>query len=149
MNAATDLTPIVKELTVAVPVGRAWTVFTAGIDTWWPVATHSVEPADVKEIVFEARVGGRILERRHDGTECPWGEVDLCDPPHRIRFSWQPNAKRPAATEVEVTFTAVDGGTRVTLEHRGWERLGAGGPDRRDANGRGWAGLLPHYQAMF
>jgi hypothetical protein len=31
------------------------------------------------------------------------------------------------------------------VEHRGWERLGARGPDRRQANERGWGGLLPHY----
>jgi hypothetical protein len=33
----------------------------------------------------------------------------------------------------------------VTIVHRGWERLGAKGPERRARNERGWAGLIPHY----
>jgi hypothetical protein len=50
------------------------------------------------------------------------------------------------ATEVEIRFHArPEGGTTVSIEHRGWERLGARGPDRRQANERGWGGLLPHY----
>ena len=146
MNAASEPKPILKELTFAVPVERAWSVFTTEIDSWWPVATHSVEPDRVKEIVLEAHTGGRIFERWRDGTECPWGEVDLCEPPHRIRFSWQPNPQRPAATEVEVTFTATDGGTRVTLEHRGWERLGDEGPESRDDYAGGWDPVLDRYR---
>jgi hypothetical protein len=36
----------------------------------------------------------------------------------------------------------------VTIVHRGWERLGAAGPDRRERNRRGWEGLLPHYRRL-
>ncbi|HYP24162.1 MAG TPA: SRPBCC family protein [Actinomycetota bacterium] len=142
------MTPLVKELTVAAPVERAWEVFTDEITSWWPIPTHSVEPDRVSEIVFEARPGGRILERRHDGTECSWGEVDLCEPPHRVRFSWQPNHDRPAATEVEVTFTATPDGTRVRLEHRGWERLGAQeGAESRAEYDPGWDFVLARYES--
>jgi hypothetical protein len=35
----------------------------------------------------------------------------------------------------------------VSIEHRGWERLGAAGPSRRDRNRQGWAGVLDHYRA--
>jgi hypothetical protein len=35
----------------------------------------------------------------------------------------------------------------VTIVHRGWERLGAAGPERRERNARGWGGLLPHFEA--
>jgi hypothetical protein len=59
---------------------------------------------------------------------------------------WHLRADRADATEVEIVFTpeAADR-TRVDIEHRGWERLGSRGGERRDANMRGWAGLLPHY----
>lgn len=137
--------PLVKEVTVAAPVERAWQVFTREITAWWPVATHSVAPERVSEIVFEARPGGRILERWDDGTECVWGVVDLCDPPRRVRFSWHPNQDRPAATEVEVTFTPAGDGTKVRLEHRAWERLGDEGEEsRRDYDG-GWDYVLGRY----
>lgn len=135
------MTPLVKELTVAAPVERAWEVFTDEIASWWPIPTHSVEPDRVSEIVFEARPGGRILERRHDGTECSWGEVDVCEPPHRIRFSWHPN-DRPEATEVEVTFSAAGDATDVRLEHRGWERLGDDGAASRAEYDPGWDYVL-------
>ena len=140
------MTPLVKELRVAAPVERAWSVFTDGIDSWWPAATHSMEPERVREIVFEARAGGRIFERWHDGTECSWGEVGVCEPPHRIRFSWHPN-DRPAATEVEVTFTAAGDETHVRLEHRGWERLGDDAAASRAEYDPGWDYVLGLYEA--
>ncbi|HEX2294744.1 MAG TPA: SRPBCC family protein [Actinomycetota bacterium] len=146
MTAATELPSLVKEVRVAAPVERAWKVFTDGIDSWWPVATHSVAPDRVAEIVFEPGLGGRILERRRDGDECVWGEVDVYEPPHRVRFSWHPNEERPAATEVEVTFAAVAGGTLVRLEHRGWERLGAiEGAESRGDYDTGWDLVLARY----
>jgi len=37
-------------------------------------------------------------------------------------------------------------GTAVTIVHRGWERLGAKGPERRERNARAWAGLVPHFE---
>ena len=33
----------------------------------------------------------------------------------------------------------------VQIEHRGWERLGADGPEWRERNRGGWSTLLPHY----
>jgi uncharacterized protein YndB with AHSA1/START domain len=139
------MTPLVKQLTVAAPVEHAWKVFTDGITTWWPIPTHSVEPERVSEVVFEARPGGRIFERWDDGTECAWGEVDLCEPPHRVRFSWRPNHDRPAATEVEVTFTARGSATDVRLEHRGWERLGDEGAESRADYEGGWEYVLGRF----
>lgn len=49
---------------------------------------------------------------------------------------------------LRITFAAdARDGTAVSIEHRGWERLGARGPERRQQNQRGWSGLLPHFQA--
>jgi hypothetical protein len=47
-------------------------------------------------------------------------------------------------TEIEVRFVPVHGGTRVTLEHRGWERLP---PDAVAAflTPRAWAALVGWY----
>lgn len=141
------MTPLVKELTVAAPVEKAWAVFTDEISSWWPSETHSIEPERVSEIVFEARPGGRIVERWDDGTEFSWGEVDLCEPPHRVRFSWHPQKEPGAATEVEVTFTATGNGTNVRLEHRGWERLGERAAGARADYDPGWDFVLGRYTA--
>jgi len=44
-------------ITVAAPIGRAFTVFTAGFDSWWP-REHHIGSSDLAEVVIEGRVGG-------------------------------------------------------------------------------------------
>ncbi len=143
---SSGIAPLVKEVFVAAPVERAWAVFTGEIGAWWPVATHSIEPERVEEIRFEGRVGGRIVERWHDGTEWSWGEIEVWQAPQRVRFSWHPRREPGVATEVEVTFTAESGGTRVTLEHRNWELLGATGASVRAQYDEGWDFVLGRYK---
>jgi uncharacterized protein YndB with AHSA1/START domain len=120
---------IVRTLTVPRPPAEAFHLFTAQMGSWWPVRTHSRADAErgqsVERVVFEAFVGGRIFERRTDGSERDWGRVTAWEPPGRVVFDWKPNDEDRPFTEVEVRFVpADDGGTRVTLEHRKWELLG-------------------------
>ncbi|HEY7874499.1 MAG TPA: SRPBCC family protein [Actinomycetota bacterium] len=136
------ITPIEIEITVAASVEDAFATFTGDITSWWPSATHSVGEERVAEVVMEPRTGGRLFERWDDGTEHDWGEILEWEAPNRLVCSWQPNPERPAATEIEVTFEGVDGGTRVRLEHRGWERLGEQGPGQRRDYSSGWAPVL-------
>jgi len=131
----TTLAPIVKTLVVPVSRERAFDHFTAGIGRWWPLATHSVHGADARTAVIEPRVGGRLYERTADGREADWGEVRVWQPPARLVFSFMKYAVDRPTTEVEVTFETVGGGTRVTLEHRGWEQLGA---ELRGGYDEGW-----------
>ncbi len=41
------------------------------------------------------------------------------------------------------------GETTVIIAHRGWEQLGAAGPDLRERNRMGWAGLISNYQRAY
>ena len=76
------------------------------------------------------------------------GRGHTLGPPTRIAYLWHLRQDRADTTEVEITFIADEGGgTTVSIEHRGWERLGARGTERRRQNQHGWAGLLPHFQA--
>ena len=66
-----------------------------------------------------------------------------CEPPRLILFTWKaPDWEAP--TEVEVRFSAAPDGTRVELEHRGFET----DPQMRE-RGKGFAGgwdtVLAHY----
>ena len=126
---------------------HAFDVWTTRIATWWPTS-HSVSADPGLHIVLEPRVGGRIFERTPAGVEHEWGEITLWEPPRRLGYLWHLRRDRADATEVEITFV-VDGATatRVEIEHRGWERLGAQGPGWREANKGGWGGLLPHFVA--
>ena len=99
------------------------------------------------EIVFEPRVGRRIFERTADGREFEWGEITAWEPPARLGYRWSIATTPEDATDVEIRFHR-DGesATRVEIEHRGWDRLGARGPSWRDVNQGGWDGTLPAFQ---
>ena len=139
--------PIRIAFEVACPAPHAFEVWTARIGQWWP-ADHTVTAEPDLKVVLEGRPGGRIFERTRDGTEHDWGEVTVWDPPRRLAYLWHLRRDRADATEVDIRF--VDQGeatTRVEIEHRGWEVLGAEAESWRDRNHGGWATLLPWFVA--
>jgi hypothetical protein len=72
--------------------------------------------------------------------------VLACDPPNRLAYLWHLRFDRSDATEVEVTFTPAPTRTEGRIVHTGWERLGAKGPERRERNRKGWAGVTAHFR---
>jgi Activator of Hsp90 ATPase homolog 1-like protein len=126
---------------------RAFELWTTQTSTWWPTS-HTVSAQPNVEVVIEPVVGGRIYERTEAGEEHDWGQVTAWEPPSRIAYLWHLRQDRADATEVEIAFAAThQTGTRVSIEHRGWQALGARGPGHRERNQRGWDGLLPHFKA--
>lgn len=139
--------PIRLALEVDCPVDHAFVTWTQRIGQWWPTDHTASGQADTT-VMLEGRVGGRIYERTADGVEHEWGEVTSWEPPVRLAYRWHLRRDRADATDVEVRFAdRGDGTTRVEIEHRGWERLGAEGAEWRDRNLGGWSSLLPHYVA--
>ena len=92
---------------------------------------------------LEGRIGGRFYERFTDGTEFEVGRVTAFRPPHVVSLTWKaPDWEGP--TEVEIRFIADGAGTRVELEHRGWEQ----GPTMEETGKRydgGWDIILARY----
>ncbi|MEX1169127.1 MAG: SRPBCC domain-containing protein [Chloroflexota bacterium] len=138
--------PIRLAFEVNCSVDHAFDVWTRRIGQWWP-KDHTVSAEDGLWVVLEGRPGGRIFERRRNGLEHDWGEVTIWEPPARLGYTWHLNRDRTDATEVEIRFLATGQATRVEIEHRAWERLGAEGESWRDRNHGGWATLLPHFVA--
>ena len=137
--------PLRLSFEVAAPADHAFAVWTERIGRWWPADHTTTGLADL-EIVLERRVGGRIFERTADGEEWDWGRIRVWEPPARFVYSWHLKRTPEEATEVEIRFVPLsDDATRVDIEHRGWERLGAEGQSWRDRNRGGWDTLLPHY----
>jgi uncharacterized protein YndB with AHSA1/START domain len=145
VSTQAKVAPIRKSVTVNRPRDDAFRLFTAEIATWWPLSTHSLGEESAETVVFEPREGGRVYERKTDGSISYWAEVTTWEPPARFVLEWRPNPDAPAATELEVTFNPEGGGTRVDLEHRGWERLGEAAELKRTEYETGWDGVLGVY----
>ncbi|MCE0767418.1 SRPBCC family protein [Pseudonocardia kujensis] len=149
MTGTAPIPPITGSVTLAVPVDRAFEVFTGSVNSWWPQQYH-IGRAEVAEIVLEPQVGGRWYERGVDGSECDWGRVLLWKPPARLVFTWQINGSwqfdpdPEHASEIEARFTASGPQESVVeVEHRHFERLVGGQAIHGAINGGGgWAQLL-------
>lgn len=133
--------PIELELTVACTPEHAFDVWASRTSLWWPRG-HSISGDPSLTVTIEPRRGGRIFERTSEGVEHEWGEVLAWQPPHRLSYLWHIYGMRAQATEVDVTFDGHAGGTKVTIVHRGWERLGEAGPGLRQRNTAGWGGVV-------
>ncbi len=143
-HAATRIPPVRKTCTVPLPPEQAFDLFTARMGEWWPVETHSISADDgaVRALRFEGRSGGRVVEVTTDGREYRWADVLAWNPPRRFVLSWHPTVEPVAASRLEVTFRAVDGGTEVLLIHSLWEEFGEDGGPLRDRYDTGWDVVL-------
>lgn len=144
-------TPVVSvSVEVAVEPAVAFEIFTQEIGRWWrpgPINWNYADRAVGQRI--EPRVGGRWIEVHDEATGEGFqqGVVLAWEPPHRLVLRYEDRGHDIDGTEVEVRFDAIDGGTRVTLEHRGWEKLEPGLAGRKMSNKRwGWANILGWYQ---
>ena len=121
MSTAEALAAINKTITVDASVETAFETFTRRMAAWWPTGSHRI--FDDSTVVFEERAGGRVYERTGTGEEGDWADVLVWEPPHRLVFTWHPGRGEETSQEVEIRFTQEGDGTRIDLEHRGWERL--------------------------
>jgi uncharacterized protein YndB with AHSA1/START domain len=146
------IAPVRKSIRVKASQARAFEVFTSGLGRWWPL-DHGIGKIPRKAAVMETRLGGRWYELAEDATETTVGKIIAWEPPRRFVMTWDINSEwKPDATvssEVEVRFVA-DGAdaTRVELEHRKFEIMGAEGGEkmRKDVDG-GWPMMLERFAA--
>ena len=131
--AQTEAVTVRKQVVVDTPIERAFTVFTDRFGDFKP-PEHNMLGAPIAETVFEPRVGGSIVDRAADGSECRWARILAFDPPERVVFSWDISPRwtietdQARTSEVEVRFYAESPTrTRVELEHRHIDRHGPGG----------------------
>ncbi len=143
MTTQTDLT-VRKSVLVNCSPEAAFHVFTERKTDWWPYETHAASGEKPAEVIYEPKVGGRVYDRLEDGRENQWGSVLAWEPPYRLRIEWNVNPANPA-TELEVRFTPENGGTRVELEHSGWERYGDQAQESFSSYNSGWDLVLGLY----
>jgi len=139
-----------KEIFVDASPETAFRVFTEQIAAWWPLDRYGLFIEDAESVVFEDRDGWRLVERAKDGREAVWGEVLEYEFASRMRMTWHPGRTiEEMPTEIEVTFVADGDGTRVVLEHSGWEKIADEkiSATRRANYDAGWIEVLEEYRA--
>lgn len=151
MTATVTIAPVRKSIRVAASQAHAFEVFTAGLGRWWPL-DHGIGKTPRKAVVMETRLGGHWYELAQDGSRTNVGKIIVWEPPRRFVMTWDINSRWKADTsvssEVEVRFVPEGANaTRVELEHRKFERMGAeaGESMRKDVD-RGWPGLLEMFK---
>ncbi len=135
------LPPIRREILVDADPATAFAVFTDRIGQWWPLDDLSVYGPG-------GTVGftdGRIVERSAAGEATVWGTVTRWEPAAAVEFTWHPGGPPDQASDVEVTFTAADSQTLVTLTHGGWERFADPAAARAEYD-LGWPLVLGRYR---
>ncbi len=120
---------ILVSIRVAATPERAFAVFTEEIGDWW-VANDLFRftPGAPGRLAFDIpedeNEPARLVEHRPGGEPFEIGRVSVWEPAERVVVAWRQISFGPEHdTEVEVSFAPVGEFTRVTVEHRGWERI--------------------------
>jgi len=134
------------ETRVAVDPATAFEVFTAEVDAWWRQGPRFRTAYPAKSTMrFEPGVGGRLLEIFERADEPPFelGRVRIWEPGARLVFDFRARNFQPGQkTEVEVCFERERGGTRITLEHRGWSYIPLDHPARHGLSGGAFVSMM-------
>lgn len=134
-------------VTVAVSPEDAFDVFTRETDLWWRRGVkYRLAGHRPGVLAFEPGPDGRLFEsfETASGTQMfEVGRVTAWEPPHRLSFEWRnANFAPDERTQVEIRFEATDGGTRVTLCHRGWASLRPDHPARHGLDPAGVSRMI-------
>jgi uncharacterized protein YndB with AHSA1/START domain len=118
---------VLVALRIAAPRERVFEAFTREIHLWW--RPHSMFPFSRRtdgRLAIEPELGGRFTETYPDGFSFEIGRVTRWEPGAFLAFTWrQASFAEDQCTEVEIRFETVGAGTRVTVEHRGWDSVPA------------------------
>jgi hypothetical protein len=91
MTVTTASTSVTLDVTVEVPIEKAFRVFTENFDQIKP-REHNLLEVPIEATVFEPRVGGHIYDRGIDGSECRVGAGPRVRRPRsrRVQLGHQP-----------------------------------------------------------
>lgn len=146
-----SIEPVRASVRLDCPVDHAFELFTEHIGLWWPLA-YTFAGARLATVEIRPGAGGQWLERDLDGAETGWGAVTGWDPPNGFEAEFGVSPRRAPEPEgrrsrVRFRFVREDGGSRVSVEHDGFERHGEEGAMMRDglASPQGWPLILAEF----
>lgn len=127
-------------ITLEVEPEEAFRLFTEDVDLWWQRGPKfRFRPRAHGTMRFEPGEGGRLVEVYDEakGELYEVGRILVWQPGERLVVEWRaPNFREGQVTEVDIRFKANDTGTRIVLEHRGWETLPPDHPARHGLDNR-------------
>jgi len=136
---------VIASTVVALEPAAAFRIFTDEIDRWWRRGPRFrwLTGGD-GTLRFEGGLGGRLVEVAADGRdEFELGRILAWEPGAALVFEFRARSFEPGqCTEVEIRFEPVVGGTRVRVEHRGWDALAADHPARHGLAGPAFGGMM-------
>jgi uncharacterized protein YndB with AHSA1/START domain len=111
-------------------VVRMEDLFRTDVHDLWTALTEPGRLARwIADVHGDLHLGGRFEARFTSGWEGP-GRVDVCDPPHRLLVTMNPD--RDDRTEIEAWIAPDGEGSRLIVEERGLPL------DERAVHGAGW-----------
>jgi uncharacterized protein YndB with AHSA1/START domain len=109
-------------------------VYATDIEDLWAAVTEPERLARwLAEVSGDLRVGGTFAARFTSSWEGP-GRVEVCERPHRLLLTMQPETGEE--TQIEALLTAESEGTRLVVEERGFP------PGVAPDHGAGWQAHL-------
>jgi len=114
---------VIVSLRVAAAPEEAFDVFTGEIGVWWrPNMLFQLPPRGDGTLSFQDRE--RLVTTLPNGKVFEIGRVHVWLRGERLAFSWrQAGFTADQVTEVDIRFERIGEGTRVTVEHRGWDSI--------------------------
>jgi hypothetical protein len=141
MNATAETARVITF--VQVSPHDAFEVFTEEVDLWWRRGPRFRSGGPDSELCFEQDAQGRRLIERDKQGVFEIGRVQVWEPGKRLLLEYRLRNFAPnERTEVEVRFEEQGKGTRVVLEHRGWEALRPEHPARHGLSGESFSGMI-------
>jgi hypothetical protein len=132
---------VVVSTVVAVDPATAFGVFTDEVDVWWKTGPRYRWSLDRPgKVRFEGGQGGRLVEVYAEGEPFEIGRVLAWEPSKRLIFELQ--GRNREQSEVEVRFEGVEQGTRVTVEHRGFDAIPVDHPARHGLVGEAFSSMM-------
>lgn len=135
--------PIAHERTLRCGAAQAFAAYTERIGEWWD-PRYTANPATLRSVTIEPRVGGRIFATHEDLGEHDWGKVTAWEPGRLLVHSFT-LAQDPAhPSEVAVEFVDREDGCTMQFAHGGWTDANAA--DR--AKFGDWPLLLDRFERL-
>ena len=114
-------------------------VYATDIEDLWAAVTEPDRLVRwLAEVSGDLRVGGTFAARFTSSWEGP-GRVEVCDRPHRLLLTMQPETNEE--TQIEALLTTESEGTRLVVEERGFP------PGVAPDHGAGWQAHLEDLSA--